>query len=164
MRIRAPWGSGHWMRTARRDDQELPVPVVAKWESYRRGGRRHRRSYALTELAAIVGAAAIPVVAVTDLPDLVVALLGAAVLVATGVRTAFGLHESWMRDSRVQYAIEREVALYLVQAEPYAGGGAAVELVKAVESITWESGRQWPPVRRERSSSTTVVTTGLAAD
>lgn len=151
------------MRTARRDDQELPVPVVAKWESYRRGGRRHRRSYALTELAAIVGAAAIPVVAVTDLPDLVVALLGAAVLVATGVRTAFGLHESWVQDSRVQFAIEREVALYLVKADPYADGGAAVELVKAVESITWESGRQWPPVRRERLTPVAVAAAGTAS-
>ncbi len=147
------------MRTARRDDEDLPVPVIAKWEAYRKGGRRHRRSYALTELAAIVGAAAIPVVAVTDLPDLVVALLGAAVLVATGVRTAFGLHESWLQDSRIQYAIEREVALYLVKAPPYADGGAAVELVKAVEAITWDGGRRWS-AREQAMTSPAAVATG----
>lgn len=146
------------MRTARRDEQELPVPVIAKWESYRKASKRHRRSYALTELAAIVGAAAIPVVAVTDLPDLVVALLGAAVLVATGVRTAFSLHESWVEDSQIQYAIEREVALYLVKAAPYADDAAAVELVKAVESITWEAGRHWA-ARRQRMTAAPVLTT-----
>ncbi|MGN2639336.1 DUF4231 domain-containing protein [Nocardia takedensis] len=146
MRIRAPWGSGHWMRTARRDGEELPVPVTAKWESYRRTSRRHRRAYALTELATVAGAAAIPVVAVTDLPTLVVALLGAVVLVATGVRTAFGLHEGWVADGRVQSAIEREVALYLVKAPPYAEDGAAVALVRAVEAITWDHGGRSPEV------------------
>lgn len=144
------------MRTAHRDDQELPVPVTAKWEWYRKSGKRHRRSYGLTELSAIVGAAAIPVVAVTDLPALVVALLGAAVLVATGVRTAFGLHESWVQDSQIQYAIEREVALYLVKAAPYADGSAAVRLVEAVEAITWEGGRQWASRRLQMAPAPAV--------
>lgn len=130
--------------------------MTAKWEWYRKGSKRHRRSYALTELSAIVGAAAIPVVAVTDLPALVVALLGAAVLVATGVRTAFSLHESWVQDSQIQYAIEREVALYLVKAPPYTGDTAPVRLVEAVEAITWEGGRQWASRRLQMSPAPAV--------
>ncbi|MEV0298563.1 DUF4231 domain-containing protein [Nocardia sp. NPDC050710] len=144
------------MRTARRDDQELPIPVTAKWEWYRKGSKRHRRFYALTELIAIAGAAAIPVVAATELPALVVALLGATVLIATGVRTTFGLHENWVQDSQIKYAIERETALYLVKAPPYAGEDAAVELVKAVEAITWEAGQSWA-ARRLRMPPTSAA-------
>jgi hypothetical protein len=92
----------------------------------------------------------IPVVAATHLPSLVVAAL---VLIATGVRTTFGLHENWVEQSRIRYAIEREVALYLVKASPYASSDATYELVKTVEAIAWEAGQQWATRRLRAPAS-----------
>lgn len=150
------------MLTARRDDQPLPVTVTTKWEWYRSGSNRHRRRYAVTEMATICGAAAIPVVAATALPSLVVAVLGAIVLIATGVRTTFGLHENWVEQSQIRYAIEREVALYLVKAKPYANDDAAAALVRTVEAITRDAGQRWAARRLRAASASPPPVTGRA--
>jgi hypothetical protein len=90
----------------------------------------------------------IPVAAAAELAAPVVAGLGAVVLVATALRTTFGLHENWIENSQIGYAIEREVALYVSSAEPYDGEDAARQLVVRVETITEQGGTRWASRRK----------------
>lgn len=91
----------HWMMTAQRDGRALPVTVVARWKWYKEGSRRDRLRYAVMELVALSGSAAIPVAAAAHLNSTIIAAIGAVVLIATGVRTKFGLHENWIEHSQV---------------------------------------------------------------
>ena len=133
----------HWMTTARRDDQPIPLTVLARWRWYKRASRRARVRYGVMEALAIVAAAAIPVAAAADLASPVIAGLGAVALVATALRTTFGFHENWIEYSQIGYAIERESALYLSAAPPYDGADAAQQLVVRVETAAEAGGRQW---------------------
>jgi hypothetical protein len=45
--------------------------------------------------------------------------------------------------SQIRYAIEREVALYLVSLPPYEKGDATSKLVRNVEEFARDAGRQW---------------------
>ncbi|WP_329044282.1 DUF4231 domain-containing protein [Amycolatopsis sp. NBC_01488] len=136
----------HWMVTAERDGRALPVTVIARWRWYKRGARRDRLRYGVMEVVALVGSAAIPVAAAAHLDSVVIAALGALVLIATGIRTTFGMHENWVEHSQIGYAIEREAALFLHSSPPYDGPDAVRELVARVENLADEGGRQW--VRR----------------
>ncbi|OXM62993.1 DUF4231 domain-containing protein [Amycolatopsis vastitatis] len=133
----------HWMITAERDGRQLPVTVVAKWRWYKTGSRRDRLRYAVIEIAALAGSAAIPVAAAAHLDSVVIAALGAFVLIATGIRTTFGLHENWVEHSQIGYAIEREAALFLHSSPPYDRADAVQVLVARVETLSDEGGQQW---------------------
>jgi hypothetical protein len=133
----------HWMVTAERDGQALPVTVVAKWRWYKKGARRDRLRYGVVEVVALTGSAAIPVAATAHLDSVIIAGLGALVLVATGIRTTFGMHENWVEHSQIGYAIEREAALFLQSSPPYEGADAVRELVARVETLADEGGQQW---------------------
>lgn len=133
----------HWMVTAERDGQALPTTVVAKWRWYKKGARRDRLRYGVVEVVALTGSAAIPVAAAAHLDSVVIAALGAVVLVATGIRTTFGMHQNWVEHSQIGYAIEREAALFLHSAPPYEGTDAVRVLVARVETLADEGGQQW---------------------
>jgi len=133
----------HWVTTATRDDQPLPVTVLAKWRWYKRYARRARVWYASMEILAIVASAAIPVAAAADAAAPLIATLGAVVLIATALRATFGLNENWVEYSQIGYAIEREAALYLSEAPPYDAADAAQQLVVRVETLAGQGGQQW---------------------
>jgi uncharacterized protein DUF4231 len=133
----------HWMTAARRDDQPLPMTVLAKWQWYKRFARRARLWYASMEALAIIASAAIPVAAAADAPAPVIATLGAGALVATALRTTFGLNENWVEYSQIGYAIERETALFLTGVAPYDTADAARVLVVRVETLAEHGGQEW---------------------
>jgi hypothetical protein len=133
----------HWMVTAERDGEALPVTVVARWRWYKKGARRDRLRYGTMEVVALTGSAAIPVAAAAHLDSVIIAAIGAFVLIATGIRTTFGLHENWVEHSQIGYAIEREAALFLHSSPPYDGPDAVRVLVARVETLADEGGQQW---------------------
>lgn len=133
----------HWIVTAERDGQALPVTVVAKWRWYKKGARRDRLRYGVVEIIALTCAAAIPVAATAHLDSVIIAGLGALVLVATGIRTTFGMHQNWVEHSQIGWAIEREAALFLQSSPPYEGSDAVRVLVARVETLAEEGGQQW---------------------
>lgn len=139
----------HWMLSATRAGEPLPAMITMRWRWYKDAAVRHRRRYAATELLAICAAASVPVAAAARLDAVVVAVLGAVVLVATGVRTTFQLHENWIEHSRVRYAIEREVALWLVESPPYEGTDAMRTLITRIEDLAQDSGDRWAARRAQ---------------
>lgn len=144
----------HWLVTARRDDQPLPVTVLAKWRWYKRFARRARLSYGVMEGLAIIASAAIPVAAAADGPAPVIAALGAVALVDTALRTTFGLNENWVEYSQIGYAIEREAALYLSEVAPYDTADAARTLVVRVETLAERGGQDWATRRMGLDNAT----------
>jgi hypothetical protein len=160
----------HWLTTARRDDQPLPMTVLAKWRWYKQYSRRARLWYATMEGLAIIASAAIPVAAAADAAAPVVATLGALALVATALRSRFGLNENWVEYSQIGYAIEREVALYLSAVVPYDDPAvAARQLVLRVETLSEHGGQKWATRRmgldnaqqsNDRSESATPSVSG----
>jgi Protein of unknown function (DUF4231) len=143
MRWRRGAEDDHWLPNARRDDQPLPVTVLAKWRWYKQYAGRAKVWYGAMEGVAIVASAAIPVAAAADAAAPLIAALGAVALIATALRTTFGLNENWVEHSQIGYAIEREAALYLTGVAPYNTADAASQLVVRVETLAESGGQQW---------------------
>nr|WP_269665008.1 DUF4231 domain-containing protein [Streptacidiphilus jeojiense] len=131
------------MLTARHNDGPVPPAVLEKWRGYKRMSARSRTRFKLAESVAIVGAAAVPVAAAANLHSWIIAALGSIVLVATGMRTIWDVHASWIEQARVLYSMEREISLFAVNAAPYDGVGAVQLLVTTVENLTGEELSRW---------------------
>jgi hypothetical protein len=158
-------GLDHFRGSGRADGLELPVMVMNRIAWYQAAGRRNRLRYAATEIAAVLAAAAVPVATTAQLSPVVVAALGAIVVVSTGVRTTFQIHENWIEDNRMRYDIEREAALFLVDAPPYDGPDAARDLVVRIELFAHGSGHRWLARRtrvRDDESAGAVASAGGA--
>lgn len=136
-------GLDHFRGSSREDGQELPAMVLNRIAWYQAAGRRNRARYAATEISAVLAAAAVPVATTAQLSSVVIAGLGAVVVISTGIRTTFQIHENWIEDNRMRYDIEREAALFLVDAPPYQGADAARDLVVRIESFAHGSGHRW---------------------
>ena len=142
-----------WMASERSDDQALPKVVLTRWSWHKAAAGRNRKRYAITELAAAGAAAAIPVATTAGWNSLIVALLGSTVLVATGVRTTFQLHENWIEHTKVRQGIEFEASLFLTASPPYEGYNATRTLVLRVENITYNWGQRWAARRNRHGQS-----------
>lgn len=140
------------MTTETRDGAPIPAMILRRWQWFHDNAQRARRGYVVTELTAICCAAAVPVAAGLRLHPVVLALLGAGVIVATGIRTTFGLHENWVEFIRMRYDIERECALYLVGAAPYDRDDPAKALVVRIEDLGTTHSTSWAD-RRTRQAS-----------
>lgn len=122
---------------------ELPASVVGQWPRYLRAGEVARKRHAGLELLSLIVTAAIPACAAFGLSARWIALLGALAVVLHGTRQLTGWKESWANRKRALYAIEREVALFQVGGERYAGEDAAVRLVLCIEDIVAEERDDW---------------------
>jgi Protein of unknown function (DUF4231) len=151
----------HWMTSETRDGAPIPAMILRRWQWFHDNAQRARRGYLVTELTAICCAAAVPVAAGLRLHPVVLALLGAGVIVATGIRTTFGLHENWVEFIRMRYDIERECALYLVGAAPYETEAAKRHLVVRIETLAATHSTSWAD-RRTRQASVPPPATGDA--
>jgi hypothetical protein len=144
--------SEHWIAATKgQGGQELPPAVRAKSQTFARQARRSRNGYFLLEGLSLVSAAAVPASAALGASLAVPAVLGAVVVVLTGLRQLFGFHEEWISSSQARNAIEREIALFVAGHEAYQQGDAAAGLVLAVEDIAAAEGTRFAH-RRERAS------------
>jgi hypothetical protein len=142
----------HWIGGARGPDgQELPATVLAKWNHFARQSRRSRNGHFTLEALVLISAAAIPVSAAVSTSVEIPAALGAMVVILSGLRQLFALHEEWISSSQAQYAIEREVALFVVGFGLYQGPNASTNLVITVEDVASSEGTRFVK-RRERAS------------
>jgi hypothetical protein len=87
---------------------------------YSRGARRNKRWYLRIKVVQIVSAAAIPVLAATDLPTWVAGGLGALIVVLESVQQLFQYHSNWTHYRSTSEALKHEKYLYLAHAGSYA--------------------------------------------
>jgi hypothetical protein len=102
--------------------------------------------------ALVVLGAAIPTSAVVFDENVVVpALLGAIVVVLTGLRSVFHWQENYLRFSQAREAVEAERRLYRTRTNPYDDDATRGQLLAAaVSRIEQEEMRGWVRIAAER--------------
>jgi hypothetical protein len=122
------------------------------YEWYKQRAIRARKAYRTSEALLLITSASIPIASVL-LPSNTTApaILGALIVVVSGLRSIFHWHENYLRFSRAREAIEAERRLYRTGMEPY--GDAATrdaELAAAVTRIDQGDMSAWIKVASER--------------
>jgi hypothetical protein len=118
---------------------------------------RARKAYKLSEALIIVVSAAVPASAIVT-PDNATApaILGAIVVVLTGLRSVFHWQENYLRFSSAREAVNAELRLYNVGAEPYDTGSSRDQvLVKAVSRIEQNEMSTWVQIATPRPKIST---------
>jgi hypothetical protein len=112
------------------------VPSSASWQRleeqirwYSRGARRNKHWYMRIKVVQIVSAAAIPVLAATDLPTWVAGGLGALIVVLESFQQLFQFHSNWTQYRSTSEALKHEKYRYLANARPYAAAADPVALL-----------------------------------
>lgn len=127
----------------------------ASYEWYRSHAIRSRRLHRVVEIGVLVIGAAIPTAAViapdvTKLP----AVLGALIIVCSGLRSIFHWQENFVRFSQAREAVEAERRSYRLRSAPY--GDEATrdrELAAAITRIEQQEMRGWVDLAIERPKS-----------
>lgn len=111
-----------------------------------------RRAHRLSELVLLVVSATIPVSAVLS-PDntTVPAILGAIIVVLSGVKSAFHWHENFLRFSGAREAVESERRLYHTRSSPYDDDATRDQiLVVMISKIEHDEMAGWTKVASTR--------------
>jgi hypothetical protein len=142
------------------DDEHDPTTYApglarAAYEWYEEHAARARVLHWSTEVLILVVAAAIPVAAVISPDDaLAAAVLGAVVVVLTGLRTIFHWHENYIRFAAARERIKTEQRAYRVRAAPYDDLFTRDQvLVAAISRIEGEDLSQWVEIASPRAGS-----------
>ena len=151
------WSSGvedHWMETGEGlSSGSLPNSVKGMWYWYASRAVGARRVYVVTEIAAIALAAAIPAAAALGASAGFAAVLGAIIVLLSGLRTTFAWQESWISYTQTRYAIEREVVRWEYHSTPYASDKRDGVLANTVQDLAADEGKGWAQRRRAAADS-----------
>jgi hypothetical protein len=126
-------------------------PTTASWQRleeqiawYSRGARRNKRHYQRIKVVQIVAAAAIPVLAATDLPTGVAGSLGALIVILESIQQLFQFHSNWTHYRSTAEALKHEKFLYLAQAGSYANATKPDALLaERIESRVSQEHASW---------------------
>jgi uncharacterized protein DUF4231 len=124
-------------------------------EWYDEHSGHHRRWFVSLKVTQIVVAAAIPATAAAGGSAAVAGVLGAVVVVLEGIQQLFQFQQNWVAYRGAAEALERERALFLAGAGPYAvaTGPREALLAERVESLIASEHSGWAAVRSEKPSS-----------
>ena len=126
------------------------------YDWYMKHAIRARRAYKVAETSLVAVGAAIPT-SIVILPDgnIIAAILGATVVVISGLRGIFHWHDNYLRFSQAREAVEAERRLYHTRAAPYDDDAARDQLlVAAITRIEHEEMRGWVEVASKRPEVT----------
>jgi hypothetical protein len=137
-------------------DNQLGLRLAAdSYEWFRRAANRDRWAYRIIDITILAVSAVIPLAAVfASHREVVPAVLGAIVVVASGLRTIFRWQENYLRFVTAREAIKQEQRKYLVGAEPYADPATReAELVEAVSRIENDEMNAWKKLAGDRKAA-----------
>jgi hypothetical protein len=119
---------------------------------YRMAAIRSRRNHRAWSIAGLVISASIPVAAAISPKDAIPpAILGAIIVVISGVRTIFHWEENYLRFSGAREAVEAERRLYQTGASPYNNPETKEQALAAkITSIEQQEMAGWIRVAAER--------------
>ena len=120
---------------------------------YTRAAGRARVLFFATETLVLVVAAAIPVAAAFSGDRRTPAILGAVVVVITGLRSVFRWRDSWTRFTGAFLELETARQLYLAGAAPYASDDRDVRLMERVLQIRTAETLGWIAMRSRDDAS-----------
>ena len=124
----------------------------SSYDWYRKAATRSRRYYRVSETALLIVSAAIPATAAVVPGNSVgPGILGAVVVVLSGLRAVFHWQDNYLRFSGAREAVEAERRLYYTCAKPYEDPTTRDRLLaEAVSKIEQEEMRGWVKVAVER--------------
>jgi hypothetical protein len=119
---------------------------------YKRHAVSSRRAYKCSETALVIVAAAIPTSAAIAPHNVIVpAVLGAVVVILSGLRSVFHWQDNYLRFSGAREAVEAERRLYETGAAPYADETSKDQiLAAAISRIEQEEMAGWVKVAAAR--------------
>ncbi len=118
---------------------------------YNRRSERNRRWYTALRITVIIVAALIPVLAsvplpflsATGVPNWVLGILGAAVVVIEGIQQLNQHHSNWISFRSTCEDLKHEKYLYLAKAGRYAAADAHALLAERVEALVSQEHAKW---------------------
>jgi hypothetical protein len=122
------------------------------YQWYRTAAIHSRRSNRISSVIVLIVAAAIPVsAAIAPKNSMVPAVLGAIVVIVSGLRSIFHWEENYLRFSGAREAVEAERRLYLTQSSPYDDSESKDRTLAAkITSIEQQEMAGWIKVAGER--------------
>lgn len=126
--------------------------ATESYDWYQRAATRARRLYRLSEMVFLLVSAAIPAAAVLRPGTATIpALLGAVLVVLSGVRNIFHGQENYVRFSRARESVNTEMRRYTAASEPYSDATTRDSaLIDAVIRIEQQEMGQWMRVASQR--------------
>ncbi|MCU1640589.1 MAG: hypothetical protein JWN03_864 [Nocardia sp.] len=123
---------------------------------YRRAAIKARRYHRITEMIQLTAGAAIPVsAAIAHENTTTPAVLGAFVVVTTGLRAAFHWHEDYLRFSQAREAVEAERRRFHTAAPPYDTPTTRAQLLtSAISEIEQREMGAWLKIAKPNRSNT----------
>jgi hypothetical protein len=139
------------LSSSRPTSAPVETPSSASWQRleeqirwYSHGARRNKRWYMRIKVVQILSAAAIPVLAATDLPTWVAGGLGALIVVLESVQQLFQFHSNWTHYRSTSEALKHEKYLFLANAGSYATAkDPAALLAERVEGRVSQEHSAW---------------------
>jgi Protein of unknown function (DUF4231) len=134
-------------------DHDLTEPTGAlaiaddSFEWYRKYAQQARHGYYVSETLLLITAALVPVSTVVTHRSWVTAVLGALVVVLTGVRRIYNWQEDWIRFTDACARLKTERQLFAHHIEPYDGPDAEALLIRTVRRIETEETSSWKSTR-----------------
>jgi Protein of unknown function (DUF4231) len=124
----------------------------ASYDWYRKAAIRSRKAFRTSETGLLITAAAIPTAAALQPHNAIMpALLGAVVVILSGMRAVFHWQENYLRFSRAREAVEAERRLYYTDAMPYDSASTRDQVLAAsVSRIEQDEMGGWIKVAAKR--------------
>jgi hypothetical protein len=110
---------------------------------YERNAKKNQQSYKTLKLTQIILGALVPVVAAADGSRVVLAALGAGVVVIEAIQQLFQFHRNWIAYRSTAEALKREQHLFEVGAGDYAGPDRMVVLAERLEALISRETGEW---------------------
>ncbi len=136
-----------------RSDMTLGIRMAAdSYDWFRRAATRARWAYRVLDIFIVSVSAFIPVSAVIAPKQVVIpAVIGALIVVASGLRTTFRWPENHLRFASAREQIKQEQRKFMVGADPYGDPATRdVALVEAVSRIENDEMTAWQKLAGDR--------------
>jgi hypothetical protein len=128
---------------------ESLIRIRFRW--YSRQATKTRLIYQALGLAQLVAALFIAVSIAIDAPTWLAPALGGSIALAEGIRTLFGLHDTYPAYRRTAEALRNEAWLYVQRADRYADAPDAAKLLaERVVELSSEETAEWASALRSR--------------
>jgi len=138
-------------------------PVLARLRSqlawYSQSAQKSKRWFTVFKVTSIIAAAAIPVLAgfgvdwLGSYLTLALGLLGAVIVIIEGLLRLFQWEQHWLNYRTTKLALDREHALYLAAAGPYAESKDARRLLaETVEDLLSRENQSWVLLHQDKKS------------
>lgn len=127
-------------------DEYLEDRVEGQIAWYDQKSRLNKQGFVVLQIITLVAAASIPVISIFSgdmWPRVVVAVLGSATAVTTGIVSLYQFREHWIEYRTTAESLKHEKYMFHTKTGPYSGDDAFSVLVERVEALVSQENTMW---------------------